>query len=135
MERTWRQVVPIRRPGCSNIGVHDRSLSQSVHVDWPEGELGHPILAPVTSVSDAAYARGSWLIPPIPNGSTQSSRSRQTRESVLTWKDSASSELLLDPEELIVLGHALGPAKGAGLDLPGCCGYREVGDRRILGLA
>jgi len=37
------------------------------------------------------------------------------------------AELLLDPEELVVLGDPLGTARGAGLDLAGVECHREIG--------
>src|SRR4051794_40734746 len=41
----------------------------------------------------------------------------------------------LDPEQLVVLRHAVAAGRGAGLDLPAPGRDREVGDRRVLGLA
>src|SRR3954463_4427555 len=45
------------------------------------------------------------------------------------------SELLLDAQELVVFGGAIGARKGASLDLTAIGGNREVGDGGILGLA
>src|SRR3954451_24786007 len=45
------------------------------------------------------------------------------------------AELLLDAQELVVFGGAIGARKGAGLDLSAIGGDREVRDGRILGLA
>ena len=45
------------------------------------------------------------------------------------------AELLLDPQQLVVLGDAVAARGGAGLDLTAAGGHREVGDRRVLGLA
>ena len=45
------------------------------------------------------------------------------------------AELLLDAQQLVVLGDAVGPGRRAGLDLPAAGGDGEVGDRRVLGLA
>src|SRR5450432_4604552 len=39
-------------------------------------------------------------------------------------------ELLLDPQELVVLGDPLAPRRRAGLDLAGVGGDGEVGDER-----
>src|SRR6478735_10089396 len=44
-------------------------------------------------------------------------------------------ELLLDAEQLVVLGDALRAGRGTGLDLTAVGRDREVGDRRVLGLA
>src|SRR5262249_50798777 len=44
------------------------------------------------------------------------------------------AELLLDAEQLVVLGRPLTARGGAGLDLAGVHPDREVGDRRVLGL-
>jgi len=43
--------------------------------------------------------------------------------------------LLLNSEELVVLGDAVGAAEGAGLDLARVGGHGDIGDRRVLGLA
>src|SRR3954454_2983513 len=45
------------------------------------------------------------------------------------------AELLLDAQELVVFGGAVGARKGAGLDLTAIGGDREVGDGGILGFA
>src|SRR5262249_27965086 len=45
------------------------------------------------------------------------------------------AELLLDADELVVLGEAVGARERAGLDLPAIGRDGEIGDRRILGLA
>ena len=44
-------------------------------------------------------------------------------------------QLLLDADELVVLGQAVGAAERAGLDLPAVGGDREVGDGGVLRLA
>src|SRR5688500_5463344 len=45
------------------------------------------------------------------------------------------SELLLDPEQLVVLGHSVRTRQRAGLDLGRRRADRDVRDRRVLGLA
>ena len=45
------------------------------------------------------------------------------------------AELLLDAQELVVLGHPVRARRRAGLDLPGVRGDREVGDEGVFGLA
>src|SRR5436305_5471659 len=45
------------------------------------------------------------------------------------------AELLLDPQQLVVLGDAIRARRGAGLDLTAAGGDGEVGDRHVLGLA
>ena len=42
---------------------------------------------------------------------------------------------LFDPQQLVVLGHAVGPRGRAGLDLAGAQRHGQVGDGRVLGLA
>src|SRR3954453_11246386 len=44
-------------------------------------------------------------------------------------------ELLLDAQELVVLGHPLRAGRCTGLDLATIRGHREVGDGGVLGLA
>src|SRR5690606_8953048 len=43
------------------------------------------------------------------------------------------SELLFDPQELVVLGNTIGPASRSGLDLAGIGGDCQVCDKCILG--
>src|SRR5438128_4506174 len=45
------------------------------------------------------------------------------------------AELFFDAQQLVVLADAIGPAGGPGLDLPSRGADREIGDRRVLGLA
>src|SRR5215211_3514802 len=47
----------------------------------------------------------------------------------------ALAELLLDPQELVVLRHPVRARRRAGLDLARRGADGEVGDRRVLGLA
>src|SRR5215211_5663437 len=49
--------------------------------------------------------------------------------------DSSAPELLLDPEEAVVLRYALRARRCSRLDLPRAHRDDEVGDRRVLGLA
>ena len=44
------------------------------------------------------------------------------------------AQLLLDAEQLVVLGHAVGAAGGAGLDLAGVEGHGDVSNGGVLGL-
>src|ERR1700677_4020165 len=44
------------------------------------------------------------------------------------------AEVLLDPQELVVLGDALAAGGGAGLDLAGVGGDGEVGDEGVVGI-
>ena len=46
-----------------------------------------------------------------------------------------AAELFLDAEELVVLGHTVGTAEGAGLNLAAVGGHCDVGDGSVLGLA
>ena len=43
--------------------------------------------------------------------------------------------MFLDAKELVVLGHAVGTAHGAGLDLARVEAHGDVGDRAVLRLA
>src|SRR4051794_8317788 len=45
------------------------------------------------------------------------------------------AELLLDPQQLVVLGDAVGARGGAGLDLAAIRADGQLGDERVLGLA
>src|SRR3954454_15315084 len=45
------------------------------------------------------------------------------------------SELLLDPDELVVFGRPVGAGERNGLDLPAIRRDGELGDGRVLGLA
>src|SRR4051794_33602634 len=45
------------------------------------------------------------------------------------------AQLLLDADQLVVLGETVGAGERAGLDLPAIGGDGEVGDGRVLGLA
>ena len=56
-------------------------------------------------------------------------------EGVQTGVLGLALQLLLDADELVVLGHAVGPAGGAGLDLAGVAGHGQIGDGHVLGLA
>ena len=47
---------------------------------------------------------------------------------------SAVAELLLDAEQLVVLGDTLGPGRGTGLDLAGVQGNCEISDGGVFGL-
>src|ERR1700710_3069836 len=44
-------------------------------------------------------------------------------------------EFVLDTQQLVVLGGAVGAGRSTGLDLPAVHGHGEVGDRGVLGLA
>src|ERR1700712_2606987 len=56
-------------------------------------------------------------------------------EGLQAGKAGRGAELLLDPEKAVVLGDPVRARGGAGLDLAGAGGDREVGDRRVLGLS
>src|SRR5512146_344622 len=49
--------------------------------------------------------------------------------------DRRVAQLLLDPDELVVLRDTVGPAGRTGLDLSGIGGHRDIRDCRVLGLA
>ena len=58
-----------------------------------------------------------------------------TWERCPAWIRCRSAELFLDPEQAVVLGNAIRARRSARLDLAGIGGDREIGDRRVLGLA
>ena len=45
------------------------------------------------------------------------------------------AQFFLDAEQLVVLGHAVGAAQRAGLDLSAVGGHGDVGDGGVLSLA
>src|SRR5580692_3879490 len=45
------------------------------------------------------------------------------------------AQFLLNAEELVIFGDAVGSGGGAGLDLPRAHGHDEVGDESVLGFA
>src|SRR6478735_5387023 len=59
----------------------------------------------------------------------------EAREGAGAGVDRGVVELLLDAQQLVVLGDPLGPRRGAGLDLAAVGRDGEVGDRGVLGLA
>src|SRR5581483_9094874 len=80
---------------------------------------------------DQASRRSSCGAVP-PWSSEYVTRARKRRPTRITR---ATAQLLLDPEQLVVLGDAVGACRRAGLDLPRAERDREVGDRGVLGLA
>src|SRR5690606_10080041 len=59
----------------------------------------------------------------------------EAREGGAAGVDRGVVEDLLDAQQLVVLGDALGAGRGAGLDLAAVGGDGEVGDGDVLGLA
>src|SRR5690606_15661948 len=59
---------------------------------------------------------------------------REAREGTRACVDRCVVELLLDAQQLVVLGDALGACRGPGLDLAAVGGDSEVRDRHVLGL-
>ena len=53
----------------------------------------------------------------------------------LTAVNRVVTKFLRDPQELVIFRDPIGPAKRAGLDLPGVGRDRDVGNGRVLGLA
>lgn len=47
----------------------------------------------------------------------------------------SGTQLLLNAQDLVVLGEALGAARSARLDLPGGQPHHQVGDERVFGLS
>src|SRR5207342_1231162 len=56
-------------------------------------------------------------------------------EGVATGVPGIAPQLLLDPEQLVVLGDAIAAAQRTRLDLRGRGGDRDVGDGGVFGLA
>src|SRR5579872_4897351 len=57
------------------------------------------------------------------------------REGVPARVHGPCAELLLDPQQMVVLRDAIRPCGGARLDLPRAERHGQIGDRRVLGLA
>src|SRR5580704_9849905 len=57
------------------------------------------------------------------------------REGGAPWEAGRFAQILLDAEQLVVLGHAVRTGRRAGLDLPRVHRHDQVGDGRVLGLA
>src|ERR1700680_1190142 len=76
---------------------------------------------------------------PVRRGTCPNGRSDSTKASslplVATRVACPVSELLLDPQQLVVLSHTLGARGSARLDLADAGCDREVRDERVLGLA
>ena len=64
--------------------------------------------------------------------SVQGSELLRFLDSGETLEDGASAKILLDPEQLVVLGHPIGPGRGAGLDLAAVQRDGKVGDGDIF---
>ncbi len=60
---------------------------------------------------------------------------RSMKRSELAAVHGVAAEDLLDAEQLVVLGDAVGAAEGPGLDLAGVGGDGDVGDGGVLSLA
>src|SRR3954447_3507820 len=58
-----------------------------------------------------------------------------TAKGAATRVRGVGAQRLLDPEELVVLRHAVRARRRAGLDLAAAGRHGEVRDRRVLGLA
>src|SRR5690606_5569449 len=59
----------------------------------------------------------------------------QRDEGVAAGVGRAIAQLLLDPQQLVVLGHPVAAAQRTGLDLGGGGGHGNIGDGGVLGLA
>ena len=88
---------------------------------------------------DPAPFSGGFTASPPPHRRT-AERGRcglllETRERGTAGVDRGVAELLLDAQQAVVLGHALGTGRGAGLDLAAVQGDGQVGNGGVLGLA
>src|ERR1019366_10726383 len=68
-----------------------------------------------------------------PNGVCRPEK-RSAYDGAATGEAGAVAEFFLDPQQLVVLGHALGARGRTGLDLAGARGDDEVREQRVLGL-
>ena len=62
-------------------------------------------------------------------------RGEPRREALAAGEGRVGAELLLDAQELVVLGHTLGTRRCTRLDLADAKSNDEVGDEGVLGLA
>ena len=69
-----------------------------------------------------------YILPPTPRG-------QRDVECATARIACVGTKLTLDPHEAVVFGGAIGPRKGAGLDLSALGGNSEIGDRCIFGFA
>src|SRR5262249_36785805 len=133
----WRSAISASgRPACSCTARARRALSSwSACVPWEKLSLTPSIPASTSAASVSSsfdvgpivatlFVRRSGCGPPI--------RLAMRPEGGPTGIRRVPAELLLDPEELVVLRDAVGPGRRAGLDLAGVHRDCEVGDGRVL---
>src|SRR5579862_2826345 len=135
----------ISATGCpTSAAISRTSQARSACPSWVPWErfsrtASTPALISARSfsfVSDAGPSVATIFVRRGPCASTMFLRlPAGARESAPARIRRASAQLLLDPEQLVVLGDAIGARRRAGLDLTGAERDGEVGDRRILGLA
>src|SRR5262245_8645561 len=70
-----------------------------------------------------------------PRPGTRSRDSTSCRRPEFGSVAGAFLQILLDAQQLIVLGNSVGAAGGAGLDLAGVGGHDDVGNGRVFGFA
>src|SRR5512133_4288315 len=75
------------------------------------------------------------LMPKSRGAATRATPSAQCLECSAACVSRLRAQFLLDPQQLIVFGRAIGASERAGLDLPAIGPDGEIGDSRILGLA
>src|SRR4051794_38592176 len=80
-----------------------------------------PVMSPPFAVSGVRYPRGAPRLSAAEHGAP----------GVL----GVAAERLLDAQHLVLLGPPVRARRRAGFDLAAAGGHREVGDRRVLGLA
>src|SRR5690606_40689322 len=91
-------------------------------------------------VAPLPHAASAWSGPPPPGPAADRVGGRGAgltirRERAAAGVPGRVVELLLDPQELVVLGDPLRPRRRAGLDLAAPGRHREVRDGGVLGLA
>src|SRR4051794_10070606 len=84
----------------------------------------------MTRLTESAKGRGIKPFAPMSENLSDGARPGERRPPRIARH---RAQLLLDPDQLVVLGEAVGARQAAGLDLPAIGGDGEVGDGRVLG--
>src|ERR1019366_9575497 len=108
------------------------------------GRVPRALTGAVLPARDEAVRRGFFGVPPgrrvvatlrpCSGLVSQEGRDVEAREGAGAGITCSIVQLLLDPQQLVVLGHPLGPSGGTALDLATVGRHGQVGDGRVLGL-
>ncbi len=98
---------------------------------WKAAKPGEPAWESPYGMGRPRLAHRVQRHEPHPSGQDHRPALRRSDAGV----NGAAAQLLLDAQQLVVLGHALGAAGGTGLDLAGVQGHGQVGNGGVLGLA